>query len=76
MTPCFVDWRIREPFLHEVPYMPATKPSEVCPVCQGKGTVTYVDEEVCCQVEIPCWACADSSETALGQPLPGSAWPG
>jgi|GEM_PF-3136642 len=54
--------------------MPATMSPEVCPVCQGKGTVTYIDEEVCCQVEIPCWACAQSPEQTLGQPSPDAPW--
>lgn len=39
-----------------------------CPICQGKGTVTYVDEEVCCQVEMPCWACGEAADDGSGQP--------
>ncbi|NID14554.1 hypothetical protein [Luteibacter yeojuensis] len=38
--------------------MPATSDSPVCPICQGTGILVHVDEEVCCQVEVPCWACA------------------
>jgi hypothetical protein len=52
--------------------MPATNESEVCEVCQGTGIVTYVDEEVCCQVEIPCWACTQATEVTIGQPSPAA----
>lgn len=33
--------------------------TEPCPICQGLGVVTYIDEEVGCQVSVPCWACTE-----------------
>jgi len=51
-----------------------TTDSRLCPICQGTGTVTYIDEEVGCQVQLPCWACAPKAETSLGQPAPGAPW--
>ncbi|KAF1007508.1 MAG: hypothetical protein GAK28_01850 [Luteibacter sp.] len=45
--------------------MPTT--DEPCPICQGLGVVTYVDEEVCCQVSIPCWACSEPDDQANAQ---------
>lgn len=30
----------------------------ICPICHGEGTLVHVDEEVGCQVAVPCWACA------------------
>ena len=50
--------------------MPTPNEPEVCPICQGAGIVTYIDEEVCCRVEIPCWACTQSAELTIGQPSP------
>lgn len=38
--------------------MPAADETAVCPLCQGKGFLVQVDEEVGCQVEVPCWACS------------------
>ncbi|UPG96454.1 hypothetical protein [Luteibacter aegosomatissinici] len=49
-------------------------PSTPCPICNGTGEVTYVDEEVGCQVTLPCWACALKAETSLGQPAPDAPW--
>ncbi|MEZ2418936.1 hypothetical protein [Luteibacter sp. RCC_6_2] len=56
--------------------MPTTSESTVCAICQGTGTVTYVDEEVGCQVEVPCWACTERDETALAQHSPNVPWIG
>jgi hypothetical protein len=42
--------------------MSAGEKPTVCPICQGAGFLVHVDEEVCCQVEIPCWACSPSSD--------------
>lgn len=50
--------------------MAAHDESTPCPICEGRGTVTYVDEEVGCRVEIPCWACSDVRETAVTRPFP------
>jgi hypothetical protein len=41
----------------------------VCPICQGKGFLVHVDEEVCCQVEVVCWACSQPDEKPPGQSL-------
>lgn len=29
----------------------------ICPICGGKGEVVVIDEEVGCQVPMPCWSC-------------------
>lgn len=49
---------------------------ELCPVCKGLGEVTYIDEEVGCQIGVPCWACAGPAEEHLGQPASDTPWPG
>ncbi|SFW22376.1 hypothetical protein [Luteibacter sp. UNCMF366Tsu5.1] len=41
--------------------MSSTDNPSVCPICDGEGTVLHVDEEVGCQVALPCWACAPST---------------
>lgn len=50
------------------------KEATPCPICNGTGLVTYVDEEVGCQVQLPCWNCAPKAETRLGQPAPDAPW--
>jgi hypothetical protein len=46
--------------------MPANNEPTVCPICHGTGVLIHVDEEVCCQVEVPCWACSLPSEEKKG----------
>ena len=41
--------------------MSSTDNPPVCPICHGEGTVLHVDEEVGCQVVVPCWACVPST---------------
>jgi len=46
---------------------------DVCPICQGTGILVHIDEEVCCQVELPCWACESSRHPReSGDPEPRS----
>jgi hypothetical protein len=40
------------------------------------GELTYIDEEVGCQIGVPCWACAGPAEEHLGQPASDTPWPG
>ena len=42
--------------------------AEPCPICQGLGQVTYVDEEVGCQVSEPCWACTPDPQPRRSAP--------
>jgi hypothetical protein len=49
---------------------------EPCPICRGVGELTYIDEEVGCQIGVPCWACAGPAEEHLGQPASDTPWPG
>ena len=42
--------------------MPVANEPAVCPICRGKGIIVHLDEEVCCQVEVPCWACSSPTD--------------
>lgn len=40
----------------------------LCPICGGKGEVIVIDEDVGCQVPMPCWSCQRNMGLAEQEP--------